>query len=281
MKPRSAVVVVPVGSNTSGLDIQLKALAEQSLRLPVILSVNATEVISPVRTIAEAYSDVTVVDTSSERGPSYARQRGAEYSDAEIILYCDADDRVDREWTTELLSAMHDSDYAGGPLEYKSLNPPGFHRFQHDWSTGPAVKWGYLPFFPSANFAISRAALKAVGGWDMNLAAAEDTDICWRAATLGFRGSFAPSAVVAYRLRTTVIDTFRQAFGYGKGDAALLRKHQFSIRRSGWKLTISVGRAFLTLRHVTSASGRNLIASAFGTALGHLLETTKRGPKHV
>jgi GT2 family glycosyltransferase len=72
---------------------------------------------------------------------------------------------------------------------------------------------GFLPFAVSANCAIWRDVLEALGGWDeWFVYTSEDVDLSWRAQLQGFRFVNADEAVVQYRLRGTLKGYAKQHF---------------------------------------------------------------------
>jgi hypothetical protein len=80
-------------------------------------------------------------------------------------------------------------------------------------------------FMPSSrSVAFRRSAIDAAGGYPEWLDIGEDmyVDHRWRALGLDMR--FVPGAVVRWRLRTDLVDTWVQYFRYGRGDA-IARMH--------------------------------------------------------
>jgi glycosyltransferase involved in cell wall biosynthesis len=75
-------------------------------------------------------------------------------------------------------------------------------------------------FMPSArSVAFRRDALEAVGGYPEWLAIGEDMWVNHRWRELGLDMRFAPDAVVRWRLRDSLADTWAQYFRYARGDA--------------------------------------------------------------
>lgn len=93
---------------------------------------------------------------------------------------------------------------------------------------------GYLPrggvgvfhaFFPTANAAFRRDALRAAGGFDPRCATGEDIDLCIRVARADYELWFEPAARVTHFHRYTLLGLARQWFHYGYGHAYLFRKY--------------------------------------------------------
>lgn len=269
-------VVIPVGSGLAGLEYQLAALEEQTLAVAVVLSANAAISLPILEGLAPNFSCVTkIVDSTEVRGPSFARMNGAQQAEGEHVLYCDADDVVSPTWAELLVNALGDAELVGGSLDYGRLNSPDLASWQHDWAKGPAEKWDYMPFLPSANIGIRRSVLDEIGGWDMALRAAEDTDLCWRVQLAGYRMTYVPNAVVHYRLRETPASAYRQSFGYGIGDAALMRKYRGVARRSIGKSVVDAAGTLASIRRISTRDGQIHAAAKFGATAGRVLGSAR------
>lgn len=82
-----------------------------------------------------------------------------------------------------------------------------------------------LPFFPNCNLSARRAVFDSVGDYDEELKAAEDSDICRRAALDDFTLFFEPQARVFHACRPDLPSLFRQWYSYGYWSAAVYKKH--------------------------------------------------------
>jgi GT2 family glycosyltransferase len=72
---------------------------------------------------------------------------------------------------------------------------------------------------------IRRSVFDQLGGFDEDMARAEDVDLCWRLQHAGLKLGYQPAARVAYRHRGGVLGTLGQAYQFGRAGAALCRKH--------------------------------------------------------
>ncbi len=82
-----------------------------------------------------------------------------------------------------------------------------------------------------AIFAVRRAALEQIGGWDPELA--EDTDLSLRMLQAGWKVAFAPEALVHTRVPATAARLARQRTRWDRGYLrALFRKHKRLLRPS-------------------------------------------------
>jgi glycosyltransferase involved in cell wall biosynthesis len=224
-------VVVPVRDAATTISEQLSALSRQSYRgeWEVVVADNGSR--DGSRAIVESFRDrlpgLRSIDASDHRGPAFARNAGARAARGELIAFCDADDVVSDGWLEALAAALATQDFVSGAMEYDSLNAEparswGYRSHEHEVPVGHR----FLPYALSANMGITRRAFDAVGGFaeDITLPAADDVDLSWRVQLAGFSLGFATGAVVAYRLRASLKDVWRQQQGYGAGVPLLYRR---------------------------------------------------------
>lgn len=181
-----------------------------------------------------------------EPGANIARGRNIAIAAAthDLIAVTDADCVPEATWLERLLV----------PLEDGADVAMGFYRPIVDGFRDACLAAVNLPldasevdpdrFMPSArSVAFRRQAIERVGGYPEWLAIGEDmwVDHRWREAGLDLR--FAPDAVVAWPLRRTLADVWRQYAGYARGDArAGMHAERHALRFAAYAgLAIAVG----------------------------------------
>jgi glycosyltransferase involved in cell wall biosynthesis len=113
-----ASVVMPARDAAATIAVQLAALADQpdSARLEVIVVDNGSS--DYTSGVARAWGDrlprLRVLVAAKRPNAGYARNVGVAAAQCEIILLCDADDRVERGWSRALLHELEDADSVGG-----------------------------------------------------------------------------------------------------------------------------------------------------------------------
>jgi len=121
-------VVMPCLDAKGTIEAQLRALAGQrtSAWWEVIVSDNGSTDGSQqiVKRWQARLPDLRLIDSSSRRGVSAARNVGARAARGELILICDADDIVSEHWIAAMVRAARQFDLVGGSVEESSLNPP-------------------------------------------------------------------------------------------------------------------------------------------------------------
>ncbi len=189
-------------------------------------------------------------------GLSRARNRGVTEARNDIIAFTDDDVIVDARWLQEIARGFGRSDNVAcvtGLATASELETASQAYFE------TRVKWsdqlsprlfdlrahrGDARFFPYAageigagvNFAVLRAALASVGGFDEALGAGtpsaggEDLDFFARVILRGFSVAFEPGAIVWHRHRSDPEALMRQMAGYGSGLTAYAFKHLLRAR---------------------------------------------------
>jgi GT2 family glycosyltransferase len=189
-------------------------------------------------------------------GLSIARNTGARAATGEVIAFTDDDVVVDRQWLTGLLRGFTRAARIGCvtglvPSAELETAPQHFFDAKVHWSSSTTPRLfdldehrGDSALYPyasgvvgtGANFAVSRAAYHALGGFDEALGAGaltrggEDLDWFVRTLTGGWTIAYEPAAVVWHWHRRDLESLRDQLYGYGTGLTAYLLKHALTAR---------------------------------------------------
>ncbi|MEM7383922.1 MAG: glycosyltransferase, partial [Verrucomicrobiota bacterium] len=237
---RPLVSVVVCSRNGHGfLPACLKSLRDQDFpELEILLIDDGSE--PPLESLGADSEDVRVI-RQEHRGLSVARNRGFAEARGEIIAYTDDDCVADREWVTRLVLALsnHRWDAVGGP----NIPPPTTDPIKRSLGLAPGNPVQVLlsdeeaEHLPGCNFAVTRAAFSALGGFaERYWTAGDDVDFCWRLRDAGFQIGYAPTAFVWHHPRSKIDAYFRQQKGYGRAEALLMDDHPKRFARSGGAL---------------------------------------------
>lgn len=169
-----------------------------------------------------AAAQIHVVDAGTTPGLPRARNRGALAATGRVLAFCDADDEVDPGWVAAMARAIDGDQLAGGRIH--AVDSQGNDR--PEMFRPGLIGTPYLPHVGGANFAVSRKAYFAVGGFDESLPpyGFDDVDFSWRVQEAGFPLIYVPDAVV----RFTVSDagaSLRKKFLLGKGRVLMARRY--------------------------------------------------------
>lgn len=217
-EPRLVSVVIPTYNAVDTLGAQLDALERQDYAgaFEVVIADNgSTDGLAEFVSRRSSRVQERVVDASTRRGVSHARNVGCRESKGELVVICDADDVVVPGWLRALVAVAATAECVGGSLDATTLNDASTiaWRFPHRPDKLP-VKLRFLPYAHGCNVAVWRDVVEALGGWEETYqGGGEDVDFCWRLQLEGGRLAVAPDAVVHYRHRATAGGLARQMAG--------------------------------------------------------------------
>ena len=249
-KSVAASVVIPCYNCADVVGDQLTGLADQEFARPweVLLVDNGStdDLAAAVAPFKNRLPGVRIVMATDARGAAHARNVGARAARGDVLLFADADDVVGAGWLAAMVKALETHAFVACRMDFDKLNAP---------TEGPARRrsiqqeglqsYTYPDFLPHAaggTLGVRREVHEAVGGFDTSLLKLQDTDYCWRIQLAGYDMAFVPDAVIHYRLRETLSETWRQAFRYGEYNVKLYQLYKnkgmgkISVRRGlrGW-----------------------------------------------
>lgn len=196
-----------------------------------------------VSELTSTYDTIREIEIE-HRGLSAARNVGAGEASGEILVYTDDDCIAEADWLWWIAKQfLDDPDLgcAGGP----NIPPAPETATQAEIIAAPGGPSHVLlsdtraEHLPGCNFAVRKAVLDEVGGFDERFwAAGDDVDFCWRVLEAGYELGFHPAAFVWHHRRFTPRAYLKQQIGYGKAEAMLLPIHRNRFRGLGgavWK----------------------------------------------
>lgn len=181
-------------------------------------------------------------------GLSCARNRGLAEASADIVAFTDDDVRVDPWWINGIVrgfGAAPEVACVTGLIATAELDNAAqlYFHLREGWGAScdrrvfdlagnrddsPLYPYSAGVFGAGANFAVSRAVLKEVGGFNEALGAGtpsgggEDLNMFMRIVLAGHRLVYEPSAVVSHVHRADLAELTRQMRAYGSGCTAAL-----------------------------------------------------------
>ncbi len=153
--------------------------------------------------------------------PAQARNRGAAQSQAEVVVFIDADCAAHPDWLSIFYDCFRSSErqVIGGGIEFDAQNywtlADNLSMFHDYMATLPP---GEKKQLPSLNLAIRRVAFNDIGGFDERYprASGEDADLTIRLRRKGCRLYFEPRAIVKHAPgRDRLIDLLRHGYYQG------------------------------------------------------------------
>jgi GT2 family glycosyltransferase len=242
LTPRVSVVI-PVLNAARTLPRTLEALMALSPAPDEIVLVDngsIDETPSRLRAFATAARTKVILLHEPRRGASAARNTGARAATGDVVAFTDADCCPRADWLAALCAPLADSAAGAVAGRLASTPPRGVVEtfsslFTLQAPTAAARHTRWTPSaggFPTGNLAIRRDLLTRLGGFDESVAIyGEDYDLCARLYAAGAAIVYTPAAVVEHQHRVTLRPMLRQAFGFGRSHAWLMRRH---LRRGLW-----------------------------------------------
>ena len=233
------------------------------------------------------------------QGLSFARNTGIEHAQGDVICFLDDDVYVSEGWLTGLLSAFSISASIGCAagrtmLHWPDMPCPGWidHRYVgilSEFEFGDrSFVFGKGDVFVGANFALTREAVAAVGGFDPGLGrkralllSGEDTDYAKRLWERGFSIAYAADGCIRHRVlpEQLTYSWFSRRYFWSGVTAYLLRREWYYPLSGVPRLLTS---AFLFLAGALVFSKRRMALSSFrvinsvGAFYGWYLQTMKK-----
>lgn len=282
-------VIIPCYGATNVIHQQLDGLSRQKDAPPfeIILSDNGKN--EKLAQIIAPYSNklaIKIVDATQRRGASYARNKGVEFSEGEFLLFCDADDIVEDYWVLKMsqsLDRAKDS-LIGGEIIYGLSNTPtvlsrwgithgpqvsSFKELKLRKSNQQDTYMGVAPRVPGNNFACRKKEYQAVNGFDESFGAGyEDCDFSWRMFLAGY-SIYYNNASVDYKLRETLIGSFKQRESW-EFQREHLRSRYSYLNVEGSSLKHSLKSAPIALFKLITQKNKLEEAGNLGASLGSI-----------
>lgn len=224
-------VVIPCYNAADTICEQLDAFVNQDWSEPweIIVADNGSTdaTIDIVEQYQEILPNLRIVDASKKKGPSHARNVGANAAKGEALAFCDADDVVEPGWVAAMGIALSRYDFVGGWDKYLKLNKAWLVKsYQKENGDGVAFHHPYFPYKGAGNLGIKRSIHQSIGGFDENMEFHEDCDYCWRIQLTGVKLHEEANAIIQIRLRPDIRSVMRREYRWGFYEVLLYKRHQ-------------------------------------------------------
>jgi cellulose synthase/poly-beta-1,6-N-acetylglucosamine synthase-like glycosyltransferase len=201
----SVSVIIPHFNDLENLRTCLTLLTAQSMPTSefeiIVADNNSACGIDAVRAIC---GEQVLVVNAPLQGAAAARNTAVAASRGSILAFIDSDCRPTRDWLAHGVAALATADMVGGQVEVAAVddrNPTPVEAFEKVFAFNFQRYIEAENFAGSGNMFVKRTTFETVGGFRAEVS--EDKDWGQRAARLGYRWTYAPSAKVAHPARRT------------------------------------------------------------------------------
>lgn len=276
----SISVVIPVHNGEATLLEQLYALESQraahGAALLIVDNGSTDNTADVAKRFALDHADASVVSAPDRPGAGYARNVGVAETDADLVLFCDADDVVGPGWIQAHLSTLTANHVSVGVVRTWDGELPA--SFEGSWPEG-VPSFGKYRRVTSCNLGLRRSALVSVAGFDERFLTGQDVELGIRLQDAGYAVVATPAARVLRRVPQRAHRRFRRAVQYGRGRRMIRRTHsEFPPLRLGREVWFLGSRAPLAL---VSSNHRTAWVRRLGIVVGYAWGPFRRGTRHL
>lgn len=207
----------------------------------IVVDGNSTDgTIATVHKLARRHDRVRLIIESAgggQTGPAAARNLGAAEATGDLLLFMNADVRVDSDYVQRLIERMEAErlDAAAG-LRWNvgESRVAGLMNVHYALNYNASPRTLADPAFLSGDALLIRAdAFRLVGGYDPEMPSGEDADLGYRLKGVGKRIAYVPETTIWHDGRNygTFSAWVKQMEWYGRGAAKLARLHPWRKER--------------------------------------------------
>ena len=210
-------IVIPAYNCEKTVGNTIRALLNQSLpreQYEIIIVDDGS--LDNTREVIQSFPEVTYL-WQNNKGPSSARNYGANNARGEVIVFTDSDCTPIHEWLEYMVRPFDNPEIAGVKGAYLTNQKELVARFcqkEFEERYRLLAKFEYIDFVDSYSAAFRKDAFLGVGGFDVAfpLANNEDVELSYKLATRGYKMVFVPQAVVYHTHASSWIQYLRVKF---------------------------------------------------------------------
>ncbi len=236
-------VIIPIYNGAADLPDLLSCLEQQTVPQAQVEywlvdnnSTDSTAAVLQAFTANAARTNFHWLRETNIQSAYAARNTGIKATQADILVFTDADCRPQPDWLCHLLQPFTDPKVGIVAGEVAAL--PGhtlLERYADRHATLSQKHTLAHPFYPygqTANLAVRRHSLIQVGLFRPYLTTGGDADLCWRILQQSdWQIHFAEQAIVQHRHRSTLGDLRSQWRRYGRSNRYLHELHGVSLAK--------------------------------------------------
>jgi glycosyltransferase involved in cell wall biosynthesis len=227
-------VVIPARDAARSLPFCLTALAAEGIpgQRAELIVVDDASTDDTAKAAAAAGARVL---TAHGRGPAAARNLGAEASNADVLIFLDADTAPEPGWLDALLEPFSDPGIVAVKGRYVTRQRgvvPRFSQLEFEEKYARLERAERIDFIDTGTAAFRRDVFMTAAGFDESFPAqsAEDVELAFRLAEQGARFAFAPRARVRHVHADSLPAYLYKKARYGYFRVAVYQRHPTKLK---------------------------------------------------
>jgi glycosyltransferase involved in cell wall biosynthesis len=276
-------VVIPTYNGARFLGEQLQALAAESPDggFEVVIADNGSS--DSTVQLAQSFDDqlvLRVIDASTQRGQTFARNTGAAAARSPLLVFLDQDDMVAPGYLSAMAGAMETHAVVAARIDVKRLNAGWLSEVREIVQT-EQLPVATTPWAYGCSLGIRKEVFDRLGGFDVTLLdAGEDVDLCRRLHEQNIPLWFERTAVLHYRFPETLSALYGQGRRYGVAQVAADNRNpdaRASFPVLAWSRGLLGALRLVTFGNNRGARGRGafLLGRRLGVLEGELRFRTR------
>jgi len=214
----SVSIIIPTFNGARRICNCLDALVRQTLGRKVEILVVDDGSTDNIADVVARYSRVRLI-RQANAGPAAARNRGANESRGEILLFTDDDCIPAPNWLEMMVEPFHDPDVVGAKGIYCTHQGSVVARFvqlEYEDRYRLMASHDSIDFIDTYSAAFRRERFLEMKGYDTSfpVACAEDIELSYRMSRRGWKMKFAPAAEVAHTHPDTLNRYLRKKYKF-------------------------------------------------------------------
>jgi glycosyltransferase involved in cell wall biosynthesis len=235
MERKKTSVVIPFYNAEETLKLCLDSLCNQNIQPDEIILVdNSSKDKSKdiVDLFIKNFSELRIDYVFCEkRGPSAARNKGANLATGDWLIFTDSDCVASSSWISDYIIHFGNDKIGAVAGCIKPHPPTNLVQKTLSLFTLPENQEEVINddftitkgLYPTANLAVRREVFNLVGGFNEDLRYGEDRELCSKIYKSGYKIKAIKNAIVEHMHRTSLSGLIKQSFGFGTGHPYELR----------------------------------------------------------
>lgn len=238
---KRASVIIPVFNERGNILICLDSLLKQSLKRGEyeIIVVDDGSTDGTAETIEQDFANSVTIIKQNKQGPAAARNKGAELSESDILVFTDADCELDVNWLREMVVPIEEKNIDGVQGRYKSKQNNIVARFvQYEIEERYKLlkRKKYIDFVSTYSAAYKKEVFIAAGGFNTSykISSGEDTELSYNLHKRGYKMIFNQNAVCYHHHPESLSDYLRTKFYRGFWRVLLYHNHKSKMVKDSY-----------------------------------------------